>query len=106
MSDDELRSSPNGANANRPASGRGAGTSAKNRRGPNLPLTVLAAIYIVAFVAALILYCLGFATVNDDARGAAGFFLFANGFFAIGILGGLLHLAVAAVRNIIEDNAR
>lgn len=79
--------------------------TARSRRGPNLPLTVLAAIYIVALIAAIVLYFIGIATLGADPRSAAGYFLFGNAIGAIGVLGGMLHLAVAAVRNVIEDNA-
>lgn len=106
MSDEELPPSLKEAYANRKAFGRGFETPAKNRRGPNLPLTVLATIYIVALIAAIVLYFIGFATFANDPVGAAGFFVFGNGFGAIGVLGGLLHLAVAAIRNVVEDNAR
>ncbi|WP_295121965.1 hypothetical protein [uncultured Leifsonia sp.] len=80
--------------------------SARTRRGPNLPLTVLTAIYVVALVAAIVLYFIGIATLGSDPRGAAGYFLFGNAIGAVFVLGGMLHLAVAAVRNVIEDNAR
>ncbi len=80
--------------------------SGRTHRGPNLPLTVLAAIYIVALIAAVVLYFIGIATIGADPRSAAGYFLFGNAIGAIGVLGGMLHLAVAAVRNVIEENAR
>ncbi len=80
--------------------------SARSHRGPNLPLTVLAAIYIVALIAAAVLYFIAIATMGADPRGAAGYFLFGNAIGALGVLGGMLHLAVAAVRNVVEDNAR
>jgi hypothetical protein len=85
---------------------RAAKISRGTRRGPNLPLTVLAAIYIVALIAAAVLYFIAIATMGNDPRGAAGYFLFGNAIGALGVLGGMLHLAVAAVRNVIEDNAR
>ena len=87
-------------------SDRASRSSVRSRRGPNLPLTVLVAIYVVALIAAIVLYFIAIATLGNDPRGAAGYFLFGNAIGALGVLGGMLHLAVAAVRNVVEDNAR
>jgi hypothetical protein len=68
-------------------------------------LSCLAAIYIVARIGAADLYFVAIATMGADPRGAAGYFLFGNAIGALGVLGGMLHLAVAAVPGVVEDNA-
>ncbi|MDR6969751.1 hypothetical protein [Leifsonia shinshuensis] len=45
------------------------------------------------------------ATFSGDPRDAAENIVWANSLGAIGVLGGMLHLAVAAIRRVIEDNA-
>lgn len=75
----------------------------RNRRSPNLALTVLITIYVVAFVASAVLYVLGFTVTSSDPHGAVALFVFANGFGALALVGALLHLAVAAIRHVVED---
>jgi hypothetical protein len=78
----------------------------KIRRTPNLAITVLVTIYVVALISAVVLYFVGFAVRPNDAAGAAEVFAWGNRLGVLGVLGGMLHLAVAAVRHIVEDNAR
>lgn len=78
----------------------------KVRRTPNLAITVLAAIYVVALISAVVLYFVGFAVRPSDPAGAEAVFAWGNRLGVLGVLGGMLHLAVAALRHVVEDNAR
>ncbi|QNE36404.1 hypothetical protein [Leifsonia shinshuensis] len=78
----------------------------KIHRTPNLAITVLVAIYVVALISAIVLYFVGFAVRPTDAAGAADVFAWGNRLGVLGVFGGMLHLAVGAIRHIVEDNAR
>jgi hypothetical protein len=77
----------------------------KIRRTPNLAITVLVTIYVVALISAVVLYFVGFAIRGTDTAGAADVFAWGNRLGVLGVFGGMLHLAVGAVRHIVEDNA-
>ncbi|CAM5424224.1 hypothetical protein [Leifsonia shinshuensis] len=78
----------------------------KTRRTPNLAITVLVTIYVVALISAVVLYFVGFAVRPTDAAGATEVFAWGNRLGVLGVFGGMLHLAVAAIRHVVEDNAR
>ena len=85
--------------------GRGYAGTSRRHRSPNLPLTVLLTIYVVALVGGVVLYVVAFVTLNSDPRSAAGVFAWASGLTGLGVLGAMLHLAVAAIRRVVEENA-
>ncbi len=102
MAGNELPPAPSGPYGNR----HGFETTPKQRRSPNLPLTVLITIYIVALLTGIVLYVVALGELADNPLGAAGVLAWASGLAGLGILGGMLHLAIAAIRHAIEDNSQ
>ena len=102
--EEELPPTHGGTYKNQQASS-GRSLAPKQRRSPNLPLTVLITIYIVALIAGIVLYFVGFAVFANDRLDAAGAFAWASGLVGLGVLGAMLNLAIAAIRHIVEDNA-
>ncbi|MDN4596834.1 hypothetical protein [Leifsonia virtsii] len=106
MSDEELPPALAEAYSNRKPFGRGfePRPSPRDRRSANGPLAALVTVYTLALCVSMILFFVGFAAFSSDPLGGTGTIGWAGSFGAIGILGGMLHLAVAAIRRVIEDS--